>query len=83
MASIADFKTYLAAARTAFAADDVAEALKQITLAETVLPELPSTSADGVSINYNQAVEAIKLLRRSINGSRAGGVHLQGIEFHG
>ena len=83
MATPTNFATYLDAIATAIANGDVATARLNYRQALTVLPQLASAGADGTTISYGQAAEALKMLRAEINTMSSGAVIFQPVEFAG
>lgn len=81
MATAQDFNTYLDQAASHIAAGDYAAAQTQVTLARTVLPQLPRFASDGTSVDYQSANEAIKALEKEIRANGSGGVIFQSVEF--
>lgn len=57
MATVADLRTYLAAARTAIAAGSHETANTQLMLAESVLVELPDFELDGQRTQWRNTIE--------------------------
>lgn len=82
MAGNTEFSEYLGKARTALSGGDIATARLNMSLAATVLAEMPNASSDGTSVTYANALAAMEKAIEMASESQNGGIVRQNIEFY-